>query len=143
MLGRRCFNSISVPSVKYDFPHRLRVPITDLLQLFRAQLPAQAVPVPVQLGKAQEPHRVFRQLEPLRRANQNKAAESIPLGKGYVGIMDIPQHKDGLVIAAKFGRIEPFVTSLRVMPRKYDLPAARAVNIVSTWHTYGLYSFLC
>ena len=61
----------------------------DLIQLFRAQLPAQIMPVLVQLGKAQKLHRSFRQLEPFRLLSQNKSAGSIPLSKGRIGIVDV------------------------------------------------------
>ena len=47
--GRHGFDWTSVPGIKNDLPHCLRIPIADLLQFFRAQLPAEAAPVPVQL----------------------------------------------------------------------------------------------
>src|SRR5699024_9628233 len=104
--GRHCFTSISVPSVKYDLTNCLRIPIADLLQFLRTQLPAQAVPVLIQLIKTQELHRAFRQLEPFRLLGQNKSARSIPPSKGRIGIVDVLQKKDGLVISAELGRIE-------------------------------------
>ena len=101
-----CFDSISVPSVKYDLTDRLRVPIADLFQFLRTQLTAQATPVLIQLGKVQKPHWNFRQPEPFRLLDQNKSAGSIPLCKGRIGIMDVLQKKDRLVVPAEFGRIE-------------------------------------
>lgn len=97
---------ISIPSIEYDLPHRLRVPIVDLLQFFRAQLPAQAVPVLIQFAGAQKLHRAFRRLEPFRLAGPNKAVGGVPLSKGHIWTMDVLQNKDGLVISAEFGRIE-------------------------------------
>ena len=104
--GRQCFDSISVPSVKYDLTDRLRVPIADLFQFLRTQLTAQATPVLIQLGKVQKPHWNFRQPEPFRLLDQNKSAGSIPLCKGRIWIMDVLQKKDRLVVSAEFGRIE-------------------------------------
>ena len=97
---------MSVPSVKDDLPHRLRFPIVDLLQFFWAQLLAQTTPVLVQLGRAQKAYRSLRKTEPLRWAGENKSAISVPLGNGPIGIMDVLQKKDRLVIPAEFGRIE-------------------------------------
>ena len=61
----------------------------DLIQLFRAQLPAQAAPVLIQFIKTQKLHRAFRQLEPFRLLSQNKSAGSILLSKGRIGIVDV------------------------------------------------------
>lgn len=105
---------LSVPSIEYDPPHRLRIPVTDLLQFFRAQLPAQAVPVPIQFAGTQKPYQAFRQLEPLRLAGQNKSAGGVPLCKNYVGIMDVLQNKDGLVILAEFSGIIVPCGSIRI-----------------------------
>ena len=44
--------------------------------------------------------------EPLRLADPNKTTGGVPLSKGHIWIMDVLQHKDGLVISAKFGGIE-------------------------------------
>ena len=76
---------LSVPRVKYDLPYHLRVPIADLLQFLRTQLPAQAAPVLIQFIKTQKPHRAFGKPEPLRPDGQRKFAGGVPLGKGRTG----------------------------------------------------------
>ena len=51
-------------------------------------------------------YRAIRQLQPIRWTDENKSAGGVPLGKSYVGIVDVLQNKNSIVISAEFGRVE-------------------------------------
>ena len=98
--------TILVPTIKYDFSDCLCSPIADLSQFFRAEFSARVVPTLIQLGKALEMHQPCRQPEPLGLTGQNKSAGIIPLSKGRIGIMDVLQNKNEVVMSTDLSRIE-------------------------------------
>lgn len=97
---------MSIPGVKNDLSHCLRVPVSDLLLFLRAQFPAKATPVLIQLVSAQKVHRAFRQLDPVWLSDPDKSAGGVPPGKGCVGVMDILQDENGIIITADFCKVE-------------------------------------
>ena len=78
----------------------------DLLQLFWAQFHAQATPVLIQFGKAQETHLSFRQSEPLWWVGQNKSTGIVLPSKGHIWIVDVLQNKNEVVMSSDLSRIE-------------------------------------